>query len=142
MAKGMTVPSKRAVAGFLDQVTPARRREDAIVLDGLFREVTGWEPVLWGTSIVGFGRYAYTYASGHSGQSLATGFAPRKENMVIYILPGYADYGTILARLGPHKLGKSCLYLGALSKVDLNVLAELISAGLTDLAEQWPIDPS
>lgn len=142
MAKGMTVPSKRAVAGFLDQVTPARRREDAIVLDGLFREVTGWEPVLWGTSIVGFGRYAYTYASGHSGQSLATGFAPRKANMVIYILPGYADYGTILARLGPHKLGKSCLYLGALSKVDLNVLAELISAGLTDLAEQWPIDPS
>lgn len=142
MAKGMTVPSKRAVAGFLDQVTPVRRREDAIVLDGLFREVTGWEPVLWGTSIVGFGRYAYTYASGHSGQSLATGFAPRKANMVIYILPGYADYGTILARLGPHKLGKSCLYLGALSKVDLNVLAELISAGLTDLAEQWPIDPS
>ena len=141
MAKGMTVPSKRAVAGFLDQVTPARRREDAILLDGLFREVTGWEPVLWGTSIVGFGRYAYTYASGHSGQSLATGFAPRKANMVIYILPGYADYGTILARLGPHKLGKSCLYLGALSKVDLNVLAELISAGLRDLAEQWPIDP-
>ncbi len=142
MADRMTQPSEASVADFLAGVEPPRRREDALVLDRLFREVTGWTPVLWGSSIVGYGRYAYTYASGHSGQSLATGFAPRKANMVVYIMPGYADFGAILSRLGPHRLGKSCLYLGALSKVDPAVLAELIRAGLDDLAGHWPIEPS
>ncbi|WP_252979517.1 DUF1801 domain-containing protein [Mameliella alba] len=138
----MTQPSEASVAAFLDTVEPARRREDAGVLDALFREVTGWQPVLWGTSILGYGRYDYTYASGHSGQSLATGFAPRKANMVVYIMPGYADFQEILSRLGPHRLGKSCLYLGALSKVDLNVLSDLIRAGLADLGTRWEITPS
>ncbi|WP_261394739.1 DUF1801 domain-containing protein [Mameliella alba] len=138
----MTQSSKTSVAAFLDTVEPARRREDAGVLDGLFREVTGWQPVLWGTSILGYGRYDYTYASGHSGQSLATGFAPRKANMVVYIMPGYADFQEVLSRLGPHRLGKSCLYLGALSKVDLDVLSDLIRAGLADLGTRWEIKPS
>ncbi|BBU55811.1 hypothetical protein KU6B_20760 [Mameliella alba] len=142
MADRMTQPSEASVAAFLDTVEPARRREDAGVLDALFREVTGWQPVLWGTSILGYGRYDYTYASGHSGQSLATGFAPRKANMVVYIMPGYADFQEILSRLGPHRLGKSCLYLGALSKVDLNVLSDLIRAGLADLGTRWEITPS
>ncbi|SMX50081.1 DUF1801 domain-containing protein [Maliponia aquimaris] len=139
MPDRMTVPSTTSVADFLAGVQPDQRREDALRLDALFREVTGWQPVLWGSSIVGYGRYAYTYASGHSGQSLATGFAPRKANTVVYIMPGYADFGVILSRLGPHRLGKSCLYLGALSKVDLDALAELIRAGLADLARHWPI---
>ncbi|MBV7393666.1 DUF1801 domain-containing protein [Mameliella sp. DP3N28-2] len=138
----MTVPSDVPVAELLKTVDPVRRREDAVQLDRLFRQVTGWEPVLWGTSIVGYGRYAYTYASGHSGQSLATGFAPRKANMVVYIMPGYADFAEILGRLGPHRLGKSCLYLGAIAKVDLDVLAELIRAGLADLGSRWDITPS
>lgn len=142
MAERMTVPSDVPVAEFLAGVEPARRREDALVLDCLFREVTGWRPVIWGASMVGYGRYAYTYASGHSGQSLATGFAPRKAKMVVYIMPGYTDYSAILSRLGPHKLGKSCLYLGALSKVDPDVLAELIRAGLRDLAGHWPVEAS
>lgn len=142
MAERMTVPSDVPVAEFLAGVEPARRREDALVLDRLFREVTGWRPVIWGASMVGYGRYAYTYASGHSGQSLATGFAPRKAKMVVYIMPGYTDYSGILSRLGPHNLGKSCLYLGALSKVDLDVLAELIRAGLRDLAGHWPVEAS
>ncbi|MCA0955618.1 DUF1801 domain-containing protein [Mameliella alba] len=142
MADRMTVPSDVPVAEFLKTVDPVRRREDAVQLDRLFRQVTGWEPVLWGTSIVGYGRYAYTYASGHSGQSLATGFAPRKANMVVYIMPGYADFAEILGRLGPHRLGKSCLYLGAIAKVDLDVLAELIRAGLADLGSRWDITPS
>lgn len=142
MADRMTQPSDASVTAFLDTVEPARRREDARVLDALFREVTGWQPVLWGTSILGYGRYDYTYASGHSGQSLATGFAPRKANMVVYIMPGYADFQEILSRLGPHRLGKSCLYLGALSRIDLDVLSELIRAGLADLGSRWDISPS
>ncbi len=94
---------------------------------------------MWGGSIIGYGQYHYVYDSGREGDFLATGFAPRKSNMVVYIMPGYADFSEILTRLGPHKIGKSCLYLGALTRVDLDVLAELIQAGLDDLQRRWPI---
>jgi len=138
----MTVPSDASVDAYLAQVMPERRRADALVMDQIFREVTGWQPMIWGASMVGYGRYAYRYDSGHSGQSFATGFAPRKAKMVVYIMPGYADFGDILARLGPHRMGKACLYLGVLSKVDLDALRDLIRAGLDDLGQRWTIDPT
>lgn len=134
-----TVMTDHSVAAYLEQVLPERRREDALVLDNLFRETTGFQPRIWGESIVGYGRYHYRYESGREGDFLATGFAPRKAKMVVYIMPGYSDYSEILSRLGPHKLGKSCLYLGVLSKIDLVVLAELIQAGLKDLNNHWPV---
>lgn len=89
-----------------------------------------------------YGAYEYTYASGRSGRWFGTGFAPRKAKLSIYIVPGYADFAPILTRLGKHGKGKSCLYLNKLADVDLNVLAELVRAGLDDLAQQWPIQPS
>ena len=125
-------------AAFLEGVEGARRAEAERLL-AIFAGVTGWEPRLWGASMVGFGRYEYRYDSGHSGESLATGFAPRKAELSIYILPGYADFGSILARLGPHRMGKSCLYIRRLDRVDEAVLAELIRAGLADLGQRWPI---
>lgn len=130
------------VAEYLATVTPDRRRDDATALDQLFRRVTGWSPRMWGPSMVGYGSYAYTYESGRKGTFLATGFAPRKANTVVYIMPGYQDFASFLDRLGPHKTGKSCLYLGALAKVDLDVLGALIRAGLDDLGTRWPISPT
>lgn len=124
-------------AAFLSGVDQARRAEVERLL-AIFAEETGFPPRLWGT-MVGFGRYEYRYASGHSGESLATGFAPRKAELSIYILPGYTDFGDILARLGPHRLGKSCLYLRHLAAVDEAVLRELIRAGLRDLGKLWKI---
>ena len=103
--------------------------------------VTGFDPVMWGPSIIGYGRYHYTYASGREGDFLATGFSPRAREFSIYIMPGYADFGTILDRLGKHRTGKSCLYVKRLSDVDTGVLAELIEAGLRDLAKHWDIHP-
>ncbi len=141
MAQNKKQPGRASVAAYLEAVEHPRRREDAMVLDRLFQEVTGFRPCMWGDTIIGYGRYDYTYASGRSGSFLATGFAPRKANMVVYVMPGYADFSEILDRLGPHRLGKSCLYLGALSKVDLDVLAELIRAGLADLGQRWPVFP-
>ncbi len=94
---------------------------------------------MWGPTIVGYGQYHYTYDSGRQGDFLATGFSPRKSNLSIYIMPGYADFQTILDRLGKHKIGKSCLYINKLVDVDLDVLAELIRAGLADLAAKWPV---
>lgn len=141
MAQNKTQPGSASVAAYLEAVDHPRRREDAMVLNRLFQEVTGFRPRMWGDTIIGYGRYDYTYETGRSGSFLATGFAPRKANMVVYVMPGYADFSEILDRLGPHRLGKSCLYLGALSKVDLDVLAELIRAGLADLGQRWPVFP-
>ncbi len=135
-------PTDPDVESFLAAVEPERRRDEARRLDTLFRRVTGLAPRLWASGIVGYGSYHYTYASGHSGHYLATGFSPRASKLSIYIMPGYADFGPILARLGKHKTGKSCLYVNKLDDIDMDVLGELIRAGLDDLATRWPVLPS
>lgn len=141
MRQNKTVPSDASVNAFLAAVTPARRAEEARALDRLFRAATGFEPRMWGGAIIGYGCYHYRYASGREGDFLATGFAPRKARHSIYIMPGYQDYGAILARLGKHKLGKSCLYVNKLADIDPDVLAELIRTGLADLGARWPVRP-
>lgn len=142
MTQNKTQPTPADVDHFLDAVEPDRRREDAVTLNALFKRVTGWSPVMWGPSMIGYGQYHYRYDSGREGDFLATGFSPRKTSLSIYIMPGYADYSAILERLGKHKTGKSCLYVNRLSDVDLDVLAELIQAGLEDLGRKWPVRPS
>jgi hypothetical protein len=142
VSRNPTRPTEASVDVFIGAVTSDRRREEARTLDELFRRVTGWRPVLWGDSMIGYGSYHYVYDSGREGDMLATGFSPRKARHSIYILPGYADYGPILARLGKHATGKSCLYVNRLADIDLDVLAELIEAGLTDLAARWPVRAS
>jgi len=126
-------------ADWVTGVLPDRRQNEARALDALFRAATGFVPLIWTADIVGYGAYDYTYASGRSGTWLATGFAPRKAKLSIYILPGYADFSAILARLGPHSKGKSCLYLNRLDAVNADVLTELIQAGLMDLSTHWPV---
>jgi len=137
-AKTKSVALDREV--WLAGVLPARRAEAERLL-AIFGEVTGWEPRLWGPSMVGFGRYAYRYESGHSGESLATGFSPRKTELSIYLMPGGGEYAEILARLGPHRMTKACLYLKRLSAVDEGVLRALIRAGLADLGARWEVHP-
>jgi len=127
------------VSAFIDGVTPERKQDEARRLDALFREVTGYQPYMNG-KIIGYGRYRYVYDSGRKGVWLATGFSPRKAAHSIYIMPGYADFGSILARLGKHKTGKACLYVNKLADVDQEVLKELIRAGLDDLGRRWPIE--
>lgn len=111
---------------FLDAVENPRRREDARRVLELMQEVTGELPKMWGSSIVGFGSYHYKYASGREGDWMITGFSPRKQNLTIYIMPGFSEFSELLARLGKHKTSKSCLYLNKLDDVDLEVLAELV----------------
>lgn len=142
MSPNKTQPEKLPVEAFLASIEPETRREEARQLDALFRKVTGFEPVMWGPSIIGYGRYHYRYDSGREGDFLATGFSPRKAQHSVYILPGYADYSEILSRLGKHSTGKSCLYVKRLSDIDMDVLAELIVAGLKDLDAQWKVLPA
>ncbi|KIC22290.1 MULTISPECIES: DUF1801 domain-containing protein [unclassified Leisingera] len=141
MSRNKTALTGASVIEFLQAVEPERKLVEAQELDRLFRKATGYQPQMWGPSIVGYGRYHYRYATGREGEFLATGFTPRRARHSIYIMPGYQDYSAILARLGKHRLGKSCLYVNKLADIDLNVLAELIRAGIKDLNAIWPVQP-
>ena len=126
---------------FLAAVTPPQRQADARRLVGIFRDETGFEPRLWAT-MVGFGRYAYVYDTGHKGEALASGFAPRKAELVLYLETGGEALEALLARLGKHRQSKACLYVRKLADIDEAVLRELIRAGLVELAKRWPITPT
>jgi len=100
------------VEEFLVQVPDDQRREDARRLCVMMQEITGEPPVMWGSSIVGFGAYHYRYASGHEGDSALASFSPRRQHLVIYLVGEFADrHQAVLARLGSHKTGKGCLYI-------------------------------
>ena len=137
-----TQVQEQGFAEFLDGIDPPPRQAEARGLAAIFGDVTGYAPRVYTGGMVGFGRYAYTYDSGHSGVSLATGFAPRKADLSIYILRGSGNFGAILARLGKHRMGKACLYLRHLDDADDGVLRELIVAGLADLKTRWPVEPT
>lgn len=140
MSENKTKPTDVKIADFIASIEHPTRRADAQTLDDMFRRLTGWQPRMWGPTIIGYGQYDYTYESGRTGSSLATGFSPRKANLVLYIMPGYADFGHILDRLGKHKLGKSCLYINKLADVDMDVVAKIVQAGLEDLGTRWPVN--
>ena len=142
MAENKTKPTPQSVSEFIAAIEHPVRRADAEALDALFRAKTGWEPRMWGPTIIGYGSYDYTYETGYSGTSLATGFSPRKANLVLYIMPGYADLQSYLDRMGKYKTGKSCLYINELADVDLEVVREIVRAGLDDLGTRWSIKPT
>jgi len=119
-------PTGASVAAFLAGL-PDEQRADAHRLSAMMREITDEPPVMWGGSIVGFGSYHYRYPSGHEGVSALASFAPRRGNLAIYLVGGFADrYRSVLTRLGPCRTSHGCLYLGRLDAVDQAALRELI----------------
>lgn len=98
----------------------------------MFSEITGEKPVMWGTSIIGYGDYHYKYASGREGDWMLVGFSPRKANLSLYIHPGNVD-PKLLKQLGPNTPSMGCLYIKRLSDVDQKVLREVITAGMKGL---------
>lgn len=141
MSDQKTLPTDIAPVDYVTALDLPRRRDEGFALHDLFARATGWSPRMWGPSIVGYGVYDYTYASGRTGTWMATGFSPRKAALSVYIMPGYANYAHILDRLGPHRMGKSCLYITRLDRVDQDVLEELIVPGIADLSKIWPVRP-
>lgn len=137
MAENVTKVNEVDPAEFIAAVEHPTRRADAEVLLDLMSRVTGCPPKMWGPTIVGFGRYHYRYESGHEGESMITGFAPRKASLVLYILPGYDDIGDQLAELGKHRIGKSCLYINKLADVDLEVLERIVAGGVATVRRTY-----
>ena len=132
MAELKTQPNESDPRAFVEAVEDDRKRSDCLRLLDMMGEISGERPVMWGDSIVGYGLYRYTYASGRSGEWFRVGFSPRKQNLSLYLTdgsPGYSDDPAVkelFARLGKHKTGKGCLYIKRLSDVDEDVLRELI----------------
>ena len=134
-----STPDKTSPGSFIESIENRTRREDAEKLLVWFEDVTGLEAKMWGTGIIGFGRYRYKYESGREGEYFLTGFSPRKTAMTVYILPGYrfGEMQDKLDRLGPHKLGKSCLYIKKLADIDMGVLKEIVDVGLGYMRENY-----
>jgi len=131
-----TKPTLVAVEEFIAHVEQPVRRADAEILDEVFRRITGQEPVMWGPTMVGYGKYHYEYDSGHSGDAFAGGFSPRKASLSLYGMTMQPEAPELLEKLGKHRLGKSCLYINKLADVDLGVLEELIRTGYRYVTEE------
>ena len=136
MEEAKTQPTKESVSGFLKKVSDKGRREDCLKVLEIMKDVTGEEPKMWGNSIVGFGRYHYKYESGREGESMITGFSPRKGDLTLYIMGGFEPVSDLMARLGKHKIGKSCLYLKKLADVDAGVLRKIVEKSVKGMADK------
>ena len=135
MAELKTKRNKGDVQAFLNRLSNEKKRQDSFAILELMKNVTGLEPEMWGASIIGFGNYHYKYASGREGDWFLTGFSPRKQNLTLYIMPGFEKYKVILNRLGKYSTGKSCLYIKKIEDVDLDVLKELIEKSVDYMAK-------
>ena len=114
------------------------KKTDSLWLIDRMQKATGEAPKMWGPSIIGFGRYAYQYDSGHKGESAIIGFSPRKRELVIYIVPGFEPFQAHLSKLGKHKTGQSCLYIKRLTDINKEVLVDLINASVTWMRNKYP----
>jgi hypothetical protein len=129
-----------SVETFLASVKTPERQADARTLCAILAEVSGEPATMWGTSIIGFGRYHYRYASGHEGDAALVSFAPRKTSLVFYLAPEEGLKEDLLARLGKHKAGKGCLYVNRLSDVDTEVLKDLFASTIEALKARYPAE--
>ena len=133
MAEAKTKPTKVSVTQFLNKIPDAARREDCFAIAKMMEEITGSKPQMWGPSIVGFGTYHYKYASGHQGDWPVAAFSPRKQDLTIYLMPGFEKRGELMGQLGKHRTGMSCLYIKRLSDIHVPTLRKLIKVSLKDL---------
>jgi hypothetical protein len=122
-----------SVAQYIQSLPNDERRKDAATLMTLMKRTTKKQPKLWGASIVGFGSYSYETQSKCRGEWPLVAFSPRKNDLSVYIMPGFKQYGNLMKKLGPHKHGVSCLYIKRLSDVDLKVLEQLVRVSYVDM---------
>jgi len=134
-----TRKTTRSVAEFVAAIEDEHMRADCAAVIDIMTDVTGAQPAMWGSSIIGFGSYHYVYESGREGDWPVIGLSPRKRNLTLYIMPGFSAYNDLLGRLGKYKTGKSCLYLNRLSDVDVDVLRQLIELSVESMREKYPV---
>jgi hypothetical protein len=137
MAELKTQKNNASVTAFIKGIEDKQQRADARKVAAMMRAATGSRAKMWGTAIVGFGSYHYKYASGQEGDWPIVGFSPRKQNLSLYIMPGFGKFDALMARLGKHKTGKSCLYIKRLDDVDQKVLEKLIAESVRHMRKNY-----
>ena len=136
MAANKTQASSADVEAFLSSIADTARQTDCRELANLMQQITGEAPVLWGAAMVGFGRYRYQYDSGRSGEWFILGFTPRKTDLTLYLMSGFAAEPELMASLGTYKTGKSCLYVKKLADINRPALKTLLERSVVAMAAQ------
>lgn len=138
MAEAKTKPTNASVAQYIKSRANAQQAKDCRQLTAMLRRVTGKSPKMWGPSIVGFGVYTYTYATGHTGDWPLAGFAIRGKDLVVYVMAESAKQKQMLAKLGKHRIGKSCLYFRQLADLDTAVLERIVTESVAEVKRRYP----
>lgn len=128
----------KKVEEFLNKIQDPTKQDDSFTILKLMKEVTQEEPVMWGDSIVGFGKHHYKYPIGIEGDSFMTGFSPQEQSLKLYIMTGFDNYDQLLTKLGTFKTGKSCLYINNLKDVDMDILKEIINKSVKYTKKLFP----
>lgn len=132
-----TLVNDADVDDFINNVADETKKNDSFALLEMFTRITGEKAKMWGPSIIGFGQYHYkSERSSQEGDWMLTGFSPRKQNLTLYIMPGFKDYKNLLDKLGKHKTSVGCLYINKLADIDLTVLSKLINQSYLDMKDQ------
>lgn len=139
LAENKTKKSRDSVESFLNSVENETRRQDAWAVHDIMAKASREPAIMWGASLVGFGTYHYKYDSGREGDFMRVGFSPRKQNLVLYIMPGFDKYDDLLVKLGKHKIGKSCLYINKLEDVHVPTLRKLVNESLKAMKKKYPL---
>lgn len=138
MADNKTIENDSSVTAFLNTVANESKRKDSFDLIRLFEEVSSFKAKMWGTAIIGFGRYHYRYKSGREGDAPLTGFSPRKDSFALYFSSELKNREKLLANLGKHKTGKACVYIKKLQDVNIETLKEIIINSIDDIKSKYP----
>ena len=138
MYEQKTKPTDHSVIEFIEAVDSMKKKEDAYRLLDIFTEVSGYEPEMWGPSIIGFGSYHYKYPTGHEGDAPLVGFSPRKAKISLYFATGDLEREELLPQLGKHTAGKACVYVNKVSDIDEEVLKKLIVQSIEFLRKTYP----
>lgn len=138
MSELKTKATNQSPKEFLHKVEPEEKRKDSLVLLSMFEDITGEKAVMWGSAIVGFGMYHYkSERSSQEGDWPLVAFSPRKQNLTLYLMPGFAGQEALLAKLGKHTTSVGCLYIKRLSEVDEGVLIKLIEEAYRQMKDTY-----
>ncbi|QSW88111.1 DUF1801 domain-containing protein [Flavobacterium endoglycinae] len=138
MAKNKTTETENSVTDFINAVADETKRNDAFELLKIIQKTTGFEPKMWGPSIIGFGSYHYIYDSGHEGDAPLVGFSPRKDAISLYLSSSFENKDELLSKFGKYKAAKSCIYIKKLADIDPEILKEMISVSVSYLQKLYP----
>lgn len=130
-----TEATGQSVTYYLACLEPDRKREDAMAINAMMRRVTGEVPKMWNNSIIGFGKTHYRYDTGRDDEWFLVGFAPRKANLVLYVMPQFKQCDALLKKLGKHRKGKSCFYINKLADVDTDVLEKIVTLSVAHMRD-------